>query len=677
MTRLAFPSGENSLVYSLLGGRGFIALAGTPVAVYRDAALTSLADIRNADGTPTATAGTVLADATSRVPDFLGPDDALEELWLLPAGSSVPTRIYAKVQDRLARYAANAVGVPLNVKDFGATGDGATDDSTALTAAFAAAANAELYFPPGTYLADKLTLPAGVTLTGAGAGTTLRKKAGTTGRLLTALDVDGIAVRDLVLDGNRANVSDVNSQTLHIENCDRVRVENVLARNTQNAGMEIRNSTDVGVAHFDATDCLYGLLMVGVTRAQVSGGRLHASRAGTAFEGGLYLLGVTDSSFDGVKVTGGVGNGLSVGGASKDLTFTGCAFDDNGTAGGDRRGVNISDVGTTRLTFAGCQTNRNAEAGVYSTPDATDLIFTGHLSVGNNTALADGGHGFEILSPGSTLNGCIARDQLGSVAGAGVGFFLSSGVRAVGCRAVRNYSDGFVIYNATAAAVTDSIASNNSQRGAGLHHGVRVFGDYPGAVNDITIAGNLCYDDQGSKTQSFGISIEANVDRYVLTDNISRAAAHVTGGISDPNLGVTKVRRDNLDTGAVSGNLHPLPPERTFNSLAVTAAWTAGGTRDLGIGGVGSIPAGVCGVFVSVTCVGYSPPLRLVLHAQGSPPPGGYGSVSTVQVNSAADETVPVFVPVNRVNGQITVYSNQALNGTSQGLIFDVHGYVL
>lgn len=173
MTRLSFPSGENSLVYTIVGGANLKPLPGTSVLVYTDAAHTTLADIRNADGTPTATPGTLLANATSRVPEFLGPDDGTDTLYLLPLGSTIVTRIYAKVQDRLQIYAANAalVATYLNANgmDFGAVGDGVTDDTAAIQGALDNAFGAAVYLPPGNYKVTALSIPDGIELTGVNA----------------------------------------------------------------------------------------------------------------------------------------------------------------------------------------------------------------------------------------------------------------------------------------------------------------------------------------------------------------------------------------------------------------------------------------------------------------------------------------------------------------------------
>src|SRR5690348_3599338 len=58
-----------------------------------------------------------------------------------------------------------------NVKQFGAVGDGSTDDTTAITEAIAAASSAggrPVYFPNGTYICTAFNCPTKVTLQGDG-----------------------------------------------------------------------------------------------------------------------------------------------------------------------------------------------------------------------------------------------------------------------------------------------------------------------------------------------------------------------------------------------------------------------------------------------------------------------------------------------------------------------------
>jgi hypothetical protein len=110
----------------------------------------------------------------------------------------------------------------LNVKDFGAVGNGVVNDTTSVQAAIDAAAvsGGRIAFPAGTYLCGTLTLKSNVWLEGSGIGTTFIKLvngtnndlivtngfSGLTGGTTTG-GVYGFRIANLTLDGNRANNS--------------------------------------------------------------------------------------------------------------------------------------------------------------------------------------------------------------------------------------------------------------------------------------------------------------------------------------------------------------------------------------------------------------------------------------------------------------------------------------
>ena len=119
----------------------------------------------------------------------------------------------------VARAMIGKVQEIVSVKDFGATGDGTTDDTTDIQDALDATDGvAPLYFPPGTYLTQKLTINSNQFLIGAGVGlTTLKLKNTTNDYLIYGAGSDALwgtntdagitnwGLRDMTLDGNLAN----------------------------------------------------------------------------------------------------------------------------------------------------------------------------------------------------------------------------------------------------------------------------------------------------------------------------------------------------------------------------------------------------------------------------------------------------------------------------------------
>ena len=129
-------------------------------------------------------------------------------------GSGTGTaRIVQTVQKKLRQV--------ISVKDFGAVGDGVTDDSQAIRLAAAAAQGKSLFFPSGTYLMSfaptgSLMIPvySNTEYYGAGPSSVIRIKDGQTQTgfldnttMFYVSNVNNVSIHDLYLDGNRANIT--------------------------------------------------------------------------------------------------------------------------------------------------------------------------------------------------------------------------------------------------------------------------------------------------------------------------------------------------------------------------------------------------------------------------------------------------------------------------------------
>lgn len=222
----SFPAGDGALVYSPSGAGGaLLARAGVYATIYTDKAATTVATgLTYPDGSPVVD-GRLLVDATSRLPRFLDPAGRLV-LYSKPDGSSVVTTLYADSEEFIAtadgRYPARRAGtttvaasqVVVNVKDFGAVGDGTADDTSAISAAITAAGQGgRIVLPPGRYKTGPLSLLPWQTLEGDvqqfGGGSSVPVELlfpGLTAAQVGIVGSDSTTIRDVRLAGPGATV---------------------------------------------------------------------------------------------------------------------------------------------------------------------------------------------------------------------------------------------------------------------------------------------------------------------------------------------------------------------------------------------------------------------------------------------------------------------------------------
>lgn len=111
--------------------------------------------------------------------------------WHVPLNAAL-----TDLQDQIVRQS-------LDVKTFGAVGDGVTDDTGALGLAISAAQGTGIVLiPAGTYkITSALNIPSGTTIVGDGIGVTIIQQSTTTEHGLTGVDVSTVTLRDFSVVG--------------------------------------------------------------------------------------------------------------------------------------------------------------------------------------------------------------------------------------------------------------------------------------------------------------------------------------------------------------------------------------------------------------------------------------------------------------------------------------------
>jgi polygalacturonase len=369
---------------------------------------------------------------------------------------------------------------PVNVFQYGAKGDGATDDSSAFNAAITAAVNGVLYIPPGTYRIGAVLNANPVHIIGAGVGKTiLQCSPSMTSYMWLVQNVSDFSMEHLTIDMNSSQTVDqgtagnqwgVNNQmgmyvlNLNVAVMSNITLRNVRFINSWHKGLDILGEpgypiTNVTLENISISNC-----------ASSSGGTtgdmaLYIGNVNGAYIRNLQLTGNCNSAFltkgnyagsvynctnfiiDNARVTQNVTNGVSIGGSatapSSNFEVRGGFFNNNP---GGFWGLNVS-VASTNYSIVGVTANGN-----------------GGLTSGTTGSPSGGGIGIDVTAPSS-----------GAV-------YAANGVVS-GCTASGNIGNhGLWINHVSNLTVSGNNFSNNSNQGSGI--GCQ--------GNSITMVGNTC-----------------------------------------------------------------------------------------------------------------------------------------------------------------------------------------
>lgn len=316
----------------------------------------------------------------------------------------------------------------MDVKAFGAKGDGVTDDTNAIHAARDALPNGgTIYFPKGTYVAQTLLMNKnGLRLVGDGVNaTTLKLKDAQNTTFVAFSGIDGGEFAHMTIDGNVANNNSMTDKgALQVANSKNVTLHDFHIKDYDCKGVTITSGVSgtveqVHVSSFSVTNCNEQAVIVDATlgtarRVTVTNFTVYDhNHAGIAVNDGATDVAISNAVIDcntavfdavsirnakRVTVTNVVGrrarNGLYLlydTAPCEDIVVAGCVFDTN-----QQNGVLI--LSSRRVTLSGvvCRNNDQGGSG----------------AVGFNIAKSATGGAPECSY--ISLSNCIAGDDQGS-----------------------------------------------------------------------------------------------------------------------------------------------------------------------------------------------------------------------------------------------------------------------
>lgn len=435
---------------------------------------------------------------------------------------------------------------------YGAVGDGAADDTTAVQAALDGGADVRLT-SGRTYLVTALTLNAGQILSGRGA--TFKQKASTTGDLVTASAAD-ITIRDVVIDGNKANQTN-----------DNFGVRSVSATRLSLLNCYIKDCKAGSVKATSATD-----LQIEGCRFENGGDLTSTSRneVGIASSQDVRVIG---NRFNGSATTGGDNVGLLIDTSGGEAVVQGNVFENYESESIQvvRYDAGAEDTSASRIkrvSIVGNYINGTTEksiVGIHVGENCQEVVVSGNV-------IYDCVDGVKV---GQWVRNVAVADNVCSLGTTGITVLGASygQVAVTGNVCTDNSGNGIILSGAAAdpiegIVVSSNVCANNNTGGTASIGGIKIDADIQHGV----IANNVCTDTQAVKTQGYGLVVGAKTfTNLTLIGNVLTGNATASALVSASRYSFYSIANDE----GASPQLYAATFSYTVATGAGAIAWTA------------------------------------------------------------------------------------------------------
>lgn len=232
----------------------------------------------------------------------------------------------------------------INVKAYGAKGDGTTDDYISLRRCLEAAMalGGEVYFPPGNYrTTNRLLVTSSIKITGCGDSSQIFIDNDQSAAIHLS-SANNVIIRDLKL-RSLATVRNSVQEMIYVIQCSNVTIDRVSCDGSAATFVMFRRSTDCNISNCYFKNTLADGIHVTEFSKRINITNCHAENTG-------------DDSFSVVSY-------VSDGDYCEDITTTGCTV-----VGSKARG--FAHVGGKRVTYSKCKVNGTASSGFIVVRDA-------------------------------------------------------------------------------------------------------------------------------------------------------------------------------------------------------------------------------------------------------------------------------------------------------------------